>query len=319
MPRNGSGQYTLPSGGGVVTAGTTIEAAWANALTADLATEIQSSLDRAGRGPMLAPLKATDGTVAAPALTFDNEPASGLYRIGAGAIGMAVGGALITRWAADRVGVGLAGAASARFHVGFDGASINGLRIDDTAVGGTPFLIDARKNSSQLFYVDYSGQCAAIQFTASKAAGGVTFAASNTIDADIHVGLTVPGAAQKFAYIRTYSAVPLYFGTADVNRWGIDNAGHFLPQTDNAQQVGSVGNRLSHLYSVNVIATTFTGSMSASLSIGSGLTASGSYNGSTARTVSIASDSNGYGVRTVSTSNPSGTPAAGDMWLKREA
>lgn len=91
MPRNSSGSYTLPAGN-PVTFGTTISTTWANGTLSDLATEVGSSLDRSGRGPMLAPLRLPDGTAAAPALAFAGEVNSGLYRVGPADVRLTVGG-----------------------------------------------------------------------------------------------------------------------------------------------------------------------------------------------------------------------------------
>ena len=81
--RNSGGTYSLPSGNPVIT-GTTITSTWANATLNDIKTEITSSLDRSGRGGMLAPLSLTSGTSAAPGMTWGAEPSSGLYRSSAG-------------------------------------------------------------------------------------------------------------------------------------------------------------------------------------------------------------------------------------------
>lgn len=97
MPRNTSGVYTLPSGNPVV-AGTIIESAWANITLADVASEITNSLDRSGRGSMLAAFKSMDGTLAQPGLTFGNEPSSGLYRGGSSDIRMGVAGTFVQQW-----------------------------------------------------------------------------------------------------------------------------------------------------------------------------------------------------------------------------
>lgn len=85
MPRNSSGTYTLPSGNPVIS-GTVIASDWANTTMPDLGNEITDSLSRSGEGGMLAPLKHTDGTAAAPAVTWTNEITSGWYRFGAGEI-----------------------------------------------------------------------------------------------------------------------------------------------------------------------------------------------------------------------------------------
>ena len=83
MPRNGSGVYTLPAGNPVV-AFTTITTAWANPTMSDIGNELTNSLDRQGRGGMLAPFRIFDGTVSQPGLGFLNEVGLGLYREASG-------------------------------------------------------------------------------------------------------------------------------------------------------------------------------------------------------------------------------------------
>lgn len=83
--RGSGGTYTLPAGNPVVS-GTTITTSWANNTLNDIGAEITNSLDRQGRGAMLAPLALSNGTLAAPSLTFSSEPGTGLYRNGAGDI-----------------------------------------------------------------------------------------------------------------------------------------------------------------------------------------------------------------------------------------
>lgn len=83
--RNAGGSYTLPAGNPVIT-GTTIQSTWANNTLNDVATEMTNSLDRQGRGAMLAPLKLVSGTAANPGAAFSAEPSSGPYRNAAGDI-----------------------------------------------------------------------------------------------------------------------------------------------------------------------------------------------------------------------------------------
>jgi len=59
-----------------------------------MASEITNSLDRSGRGGMLAPLQLVDGTPSLPGLTFSSDVNTGMYRITADTIGFAVGGVL---------------------------------------------------------------------------------------------------------------------------------------------------------------------------------------------------------------------------------
>ena len=90
MPRNSSGTFSLPLP--AVVTGTVIESAWANASLEDIAQNISESLDRYGRGGMLAPLRNVDGTEALPSITFTAETGTGLYRPDSNKIGIAVAG-----------------------------------------------------------------------------------------------------------------------------------------------------------------------------------------------------------------------------------
>ena len=100
MPRNASGTYSLPSGN-PVTAGTTIEASWANTTLNDVANELTNSLSRTGAGGMLAPFRLADGSVSAPGLAFANETSTGFYRPGASQAAFAVNGTQV--WSATNV------------------------------------------------------------------------------------------------------------------------------------------------------------------------------------------------------------------------
>lgn len=83
MPRNASGVYSLPAGN-PVSPNTPILASWANSTATDIATELTNSLDRYGRGAMLAAFKNNDGTIGAPGITFGNEASTGISRTNTG-------------------------------------------------------------------------------------------------------------------------------------------------------------------------------------------------------------------------------------------
>ena len=97
--RNSSGTYSLPAGNPVVS-GTTISSTVHNATMSDIATALTDSLDRNGKGAMLAPLELANGTVAAPAISFDSDTDCGLYRIGANNPGFSTGGTKVQEWSA---------------------------------------------------------------------------------------------------------------------------------------------------------------------------------------------------------------------------
>lgn len=79
MPRDGSGNYTLPAGNPVVPQ-SIIETDWANPTMNDLAAAMSDSLSRSGQGGMLAPFLFADGSAGSPSISWSNESASGWYR-----------------------------------------------------------------------------------------------------------------------------------------------------------------------------------------------------------------------------------------------
>lgn len=85
MPRDISGNYTLPLGNPVVD-GTIISTSWANPTLADIAVQLNNVITRDGVLGFLSPIKAVDGTAAAPAYTFNAEVTLGMYRESAGTI-----------------------------------------------------------------------------------------------------------------------------------------------------------------------------------------------------------------------------------------
>lgn len=102
--RNSGGTYSLPAGNPVVT-GTSISSTWANTTLGDLGAELTNSLDRNGRGAMLAPLECSAGSVSAPGLAFSAETNSGLYRAGSHDVRMAINGADVGKWTTSGVAI----------------------------------------------------------------------------------------------------------------------------------------------------------------------------------------------------------------------
>ena len=97
MPRDSSGNYSLPAGN-PVTAGTTIEVSWANPTFEDIRDALTDSLDRQGRGGMLAPFRFSDENKAAPSITWTNETTMGFYRAGTQDMRLAVSNVDRMRW-----------------------------------------------------------------------------------------------------------------------------------------------------------------------------------------------------------------------------
>ena len=90
MSRDGQGNYTPPYND--VATGDVISSTWANGTIDDIASAITDSLSRSGNGGMLAAFRAVDGTVNIPAISFNNETNSGIYRAGTGEYRLCVNG-----------------------------------------------------------------------------------------------------------------------------------------------------------------------------------------------------------------------------------
>lgn len=120
MPRNVSGTYSLPLP--PVVPNTVIQAAWANTTTDDIAQGITDSLDRQGRGGMIAPFRLVDGTVLQPAFAFNAETGTGLYREAPGILSVSVMGVKVGQFAAAGFTGTLAGPFSITGAISFAGA-----------------------------------------------------------------------------------------------------------------------------------------------------------------------------------------------------
>jgi len=91
MPRDGSGNYTLPAGNPVVS-GTTIDIAWANPSMSDIAVQLNNVPTRDGKLGFTSQTKAFLGTATTPSYAFNGGVAnSGLYG-GISNVGLALGG-----------------------------------------------------------------------------------------------------------------------------------------------------------------------------------------------------------------------------------
>jgi hypothetical protein len=92
MARNGSGTYAKVN---TFVAGNSVTAAGHNQNWDDLATEMTNSVAADGQTSMTGPLKAANGSAAAPAVTFASDTDTGPYRIGANNYGISIGGTKI--------------------------------------------------------------------------------------------------------------------------------------------------------------------------------------------------------------------------------
>ena len=79
MPRDSSGNYTLPLGNPVID-GTVIDTNWANPTMSDIAVQLNNVLTRDGLLGPIAPFYSVDGTPALPGLAFAAAHGTGLWR-----------------------------------------------------------------------------------------------------------------------------------------------------------------------------------------------------------------------------------------------
>jgi hypothetical protein len=99
MPRDGSGNYTLPAGNPFVT-GTTISSTTMNNTLTDIATALTGSLSRSGQGGMLVAFQNLSGISASPGITWSSDTASGFYLPSAGEMRATMGATIVSRWTA---------------------------------------------------------------------------------------------------------------------------------------------------------------------------------------------------------------------------
>jgi hypothetical protein len=81
-----------------VEAGTVVSSAWANTSFDDVAIALTDSLDREGRGGMLAPFRFSDGTNLLPGASWVNETTTGFYRFDGGDLRVSVLTTPVQRW-----------------------------------------------------------------------------------------------------------------------------------------------------------------------------------------------------------------------------
>lgn len=236
MPRNSSGSYSLPAGNPVVT-GTSVSSTWSNTTMADLATEMTSSLDRSGRGQMLAPLPLADGSSGAPGLTFNSEPTSGLYRAATNDMRVQVGSTTIFQYVSTGAvaPLGLVATQSQTNTVAINAVG-NGTAAAINAVGG-------------------SGGSTAITGTGTIAAAGVT-------------GIGGPTNGPGILGSGTGTGVGVKAQAGGGTDFAIDSGGH-ITMTGNAPSVNAaISNALTKTNIIKVDAHITTG---ASPSINGGM------------------------------------------------
>ncbi|WFG54121.1 putative tail fiber protein [Myxococcus phage Mx9] len=208
--RNAVGTYTLP-GGNPVVSGTTISSSWANSTLQDIAVEITNSLDRQGRGAMLAPLRLQQGTAGAPALTFSGDPDTGLYRAGADDVRMQVDGAQSLQFTSAGTvtpGTATAGTLAVTGTSSFTGtASFTAPAAFNSGGPAAALKAGIADHTYLEFYADSDAPAVRSGYTGYGGAGTTEFSVVNMMTGG-NIRLVTPGQVVSEAPVRLASANP---------------------------------------------------------------------------------------------------------------
>jgi hypothetical protein len=178
MPRNSSGTYSLPIGTNPVVAATSISTGWANGTLSDIANELTNSLDRNGKGGMLAAFKNASGTVSAPGITWADETDSGWYRNAANDIRAAINGVDATKHRDD---TGTGAGSQSPFQIWDGSAFYNPLTGGD---GSTPAFTTLTSAGAVTVT---AGGLTVTTGGATIAAGGATITGTVDVDGDLGI------------------------------------------------------------------------------------------------------------------------------------
>jgi hypothetical protein len=235
MPRNVSGTYSLPLP--PVVPNTVIQAAWANTTENDIAQAITDSLDRNGRGGMIAPFRLIDGTVSQPAFAFSSETGTGLYRASAGVMGVAVMGVEVGQWSSAGYSGNIAGNTEITGNATVDGTLtvVGGILAENGLTALDDIGVLESFNGDAGFFVtnNSSGTLATSIFNAVNSSGqrtliGTTSSGYTGLPAVSVTGLIFSNATQGLALMASAASSNIRFmpgGTAEIARFTTNGLG----------------------------------------------------------------------------------------------
>ena len=137
MPRDSSGNYTLPPGNPVV-AGTIIDVSWANPTMADIAVQLNGVMTRDGLLGPTAQIAFVDGTPANPGIKFQTTPATGFFTDLVNNIALSAGGVERFRWGTTKWVSTTDGVVNGNLGVGVDPDPATKLQVRKTAPAASP-------------------------------------------------------------------------------------------------------------------------------------------------------------------------------------
>lgn len=187
MPRNGSGQYSVPTS---FTSGTTISSSNVNTNFSDIGSEITGSLPRDGQAGMTGQLKVSSGSVAAPGMAFGSDTDTGFYRKAGDTIGIVAGGTEVgtigTSGLTDSNSLAIVGIPTGViWFYGATAAPTGFVRMNGRTIGNASSSATERANAdtSSLFaflWTNYSDSVCAVS-SGRGASAAADYAANKTI------------------------------------------------------------------------------------------------------------------------------------------
>lgn len=204
MPYNGSGTFSVVY---TFIPNTTISSSQMNGQFTDIASGLTNCLTRDGQSIMVGQIKAANGTVALPAYTWGTDLDTGIYRIAANNIGVAVGGAKVVDVAAAGVGVTGTFSATGVTSVADGTVSLPGLAFTSDPNSGVYRIgadnIGVAVNGAKVLDVSTAGL--AITGTLSTTGAFSPNSLSGTI-----------GGTPTFSGVMTFSAAPVFSAGASL-------------------------------------------------------------------------------------------------------
>jgi hypothetical protein len=238
MPRDGSGNYSLPVGNPVAS-GTVIESDWANDTLTDVGTALTGSLPTNGEKPMSAPLKLADGTASAPSLTFNSQASTGLYWPGTGLLGFTQAGVETMRLKSNG-NVMIGTTTDAGFKLDVNGTlrvvGASTLAALTATTGSFSSTLEASAASGQALIRSVSADATGsgrVQISANGSNNSQFSQYGTSAVGTFITGVPLAGLTALFSpavstglIIGQLAAAPLYFATNAVERMRIDSSGN---------------------------------------------------------------------------------------------
>lgn len=246
MPRDSNGLYTLPAGNPVVS-DTTISSSWANTTLADIAAEIQDSLDRSGKGGMLVSFNFSNGTVGNPGITFTNDTTTGLRLNAANDMRAVASGTDVAKFTSSLLEVLIAlkvdGLLSAAANIALTNTGVNSITSSSTG-SNTAFYLNASAAPTNLltlalasvskFAVDASGNVTANSMTTANTAKAWVYCTWNGASWTVNSSYNVTSVNQIGVYTQisltnlladaNYSiALGMYSAEGGANSWHVED------------------------------------------------------------------------------------------------